>query len=47
MTVAHTDRPETQYRVTVREMPSDDRPRERLLNLGAGTLKTEELLAII
>ena len=47
MTVAPTDRPETQYRVTVREMPNDDRPRERLLTLGAGTLKTEELLAII
>jgi DNA repair protein RadC len=47
MTITQTGRADTQYRVTVREMPSDDRPRERLLNLGAGTLKTEELLAII
>ena len=47
MTVADTDRTVAPYRVTVREMPSDERPRERLLNFGAGTLKTEELLAII
>lgn len=44
MTVARAD---VQYRTTVRDMPSDDRPRERLLNFGAGTLQTAELLAII
>jgi DNA repair protein RadC len=40
-------RAEVQYHATVREMPSDDRPRERLLKLGAASLKNEELLAII
>jgi DNA repair protein RadC len=40
-------RPDAQYRATVREMPSDDRPRERLLKYGSATLKTAELLAII
>jgi DNA repair protein RadC len=44
MTVA---RPDVQYRVTVRDMPSDDRPRERLIKYGATTLQTAELLAII
>ena len=33
--------------VTVREMPSDERPRERLERYGAGALQTAELLAII
>ncbi|HEX9067858.1 MAG TPA: DNA repair protein RadC [Ktedonobacterales bacterium] len=33
--------------VTVREMPSDERPRERLELYGASTLKSEELLAIL
>lgn len=47
MTVAHSDRPDVQYRVTVRDMPSDERPRERLLKYGAATLQTAELLAII
>jgi DNA repair protein RadC len=40
-------RAEVQYHATVREMPSDDRPRERLMKLGAASLKNEELLAII
>ena len=44
MTVVQSD---VQYRVTVRDMPSDDRPRERLLKYGAVTLQTAELLAII
>ncbi len=44
MTVAQSD---VQYRTTVRDMPSDDRPRERLLKYGAVTLQTAELLAII
>src|SRR6478672_2908241 len=47
MTVARSDRPDVQYRVTVRDMPSDERPRERLLKYGAVTLQTAELLAII
>lgn len=39
---------DVQYRaLTVREMPSDERPRERLERYGAGTLQTAELLAII
>ena len=38
----------TRYSVmTVREMPSDERPRERLERYGAGALQTAELLAII
>ena len=35
------------YHTTVREMPSDERPRERLERYGAATLQTAELLAII
>jgi DNA repair protein RadC len=35
------------YHVTVREMPSDERPRERLEIFGASSLQTAELLAII
>ncbi|HEX8996705.1 MAG TPA: DNA repair protein RadC [Ktedonobacterales bacterium] len=39
---------EPQYRaLTVREMPSDERPRERLERYGAGSLQTSELLAIL
>ncbi|HEU5346427.1 MAG TPA: DNA repair protein RadC [Ktedonobacterales bacterium] len=33
--------------LTVREMPSDERPRERLERYGASTLQTSELLAIL
>lgn len=35
------------YRTTVREMPSEERPRERLERYGAGTLTNAELLAIL
>lgn len=35
------------YHTTVREMPSDERPRERLERYGASTLQTAELLAIL
>src|SRR5579884_571776 len=35
------------YRPTVRELPADERPRERLERYGAATLPTSELLAII
>ena len=39
---AHSD-----YHPTIKELPSGDRPRERLLNYGPGALSTAELLAII
>jgi DNA repair protein RadC len=42
--VAVADRPI--YR-TVRELPTEERPRERLERYGAGTLQTSELLAVI
>jgi DNA repair protein RadC len=35
------------YHATVRELPSDERPRERLQHFGAGALSQAELLAII
>jgi DNA repair protein RadC len=35
------------YNVRIREIPSSERPRERLRDLGAGALSTAELLAII
>lgn len=35
------------YRTTIREMPAAERPRERLAQYGAATLKTSELLAIL
>lgn len=39
---------EVEYRVlTVREMPNDERPRERLERYGASTLQNSELLAIL
>jgi len=35
------------YNPTIKELPSSERPRERLLHYGAGALSTAELLAII
>lgn len=35
------------YRLTIKELPSSERPRERLLGYGARALSTAELLAII
>ena len=35
------------YHVRIREIPSDERPRERLLQYGADSLSTAELLAIL
>jgi DNA repair protein RadC len=35
------------YNPTIKELPTDDRPRERLLNYGARNLSNAELLAII
>src|SRR3972149_3913818 len=36
-----------EYRSTIKDMPSGDRPRERLAFAGAGALANAELLAII
>ena len=36
-----------EYRLTLKEMPEDTRPRERLLQSGAAALNTGELLAIL
>ncbi|MGD1996013.1 MAG: DNA repair protein RadC [Anaerolineae bacterium] len=35
------------YHPTIKELPVQDRPRERLARLGAGSLSTPELLAIV
>ncbi|HEY7296120.1 MAG TPA: DNA repair protein RadC [Dehalococcoidia bacterium] len=37
----------SEYRPTIRELPSAERPRERLRSYGEGALSTAELLAII
>ena len=39
--------PAVEYRPLIRDMPSDERPRERLLHRGAAALSNAELLAII
>ncbi|MBV6406216.1 MAG: DNA repair protein RadC [Flavobacteriales bacterium] len=44
--MAEEQRP-TPARLTIREWAKDDRPRERLLQLGAGALSDAELLAIL
>jgi DNA repair protein RadC len=36
-----------QYNVRIREIPSSERPRERLRDIGASNLTSAELLAII
>ena len=36
-----------EYYPTIKELPSDERPRERLANYGPGALSNAELLAII
>jgi DNA repair protein RadC len=43
----HHTRPRLDYHATVRELPSHERPRERLQHFGAGALSLAELLAII
>ena len=35
------------YSITIKELPEDERPRERLLKYGADALSNAELLAII
>ncbi len=39
--------PAIEYRPLIRDMPSSERPRERLRRMGAGTLSNAELLAIV
>lgn len=39
--------PVVEYHPTIKELPSGERPRERLRNYGPGALSTAELLAII
>ena len=36
-----------EYSITIKELPEESRPRERLLRQGAGALSNEELLAIL
>ena len=43
----HYTHPRLDYHATVRELPSNERPRERLEHYGAGALSLAELLAII
>jgi DNA repair protein RadC len=38
---------DVEYHPTIKELPSDERPRERLLHFGAASLSNAELLAII
>jgi DNA repair protein RadC len=45
--MSHTQDLTGTYHATLREMPSDERPRERLAQHGAGSLQTAELLAVI
>ena len=40
-------KPRPEYNTRIRELPSSERPRERLRDLGPGALSTAELLAII
>ena len=39
--------PGNRYNTRIRELPTDERPRERLINFGADALSTAELLAIL
>ncbi len=41
------DQPETQYVLRVKDLPDDERPREKLLNLGAQNLTVAELIAVV
>jgi DNA repair protein RadC len=42
-----TDQPEARYHVTIHDMPTGERPRERLLHYGAEALSTSEVIAIL
>ncbi len=52
-TIAHAgndimnDEPSPVYRPTIRDLPAEERPRERLARYGVGSLSTTELLAIL
>ena len=51
-TLVHTghtmsDEPSSPYRITIRDMPAEERPRERLARYGVASLSTAELLAIL
>jgi DNA repair protein RadC len=41
------DETRVEYRPMIRDLPADERPRERLVRVGEGALSTSELLAII
>ena len=41
------DNPERKYVLTVRDLPTDDKPREKMLRSGPGALSTRELLAAL
>jgi DNA repair protein RadC len=41
------DQARAEYRPTIKDLPADERPRERLAHAGEGALSTTELLAII
>ncbi len=42
-----SDAARVEYRPKIKDLPADDRPRERLARVGEGALSTAELLAII
>lgn len=41
------DVPEKQYVLKLRDLPSEEKPREKMIKYGSGTLTTSELLAVI
>lgn len=43
----HTSKPKRPTPLTIKEMPADERPREKLISKGAAVLSNAELLAII
>jgi DNA repair protein RadC len=45
--IRRTNMNELNYHVTIKELPSDDRPRERMQSLGPSALSNAELLAIL
>ncbi|MBI3965161.1 MAG: hypothetical protein HY329_05965 [Chloroflexi bacterium] len=47
ITVGALDSAKPAYQPTVKDLPADERPRERLLEHGAGVLRSSELIAII
>jgi len=41
------DHKKTNKKFTIKDLPKEERPRERLLNFGEKVLSTEELLQIV